>query len=176
MKSRCVLLLSLLLVVRVSAAPETLRPEQLKPGMKGYGLSVFRGTTPEKFDVEIIGVLKNAFPKQDMILIRCSGAGLEKHKTIAGMSGSPIYVNGKRLVGKATTAKGEAKETDIENTKKTKADIVSFKMPVRIERMNNPQLITCPASGHVVSLFCLFESTFANCAQKPLCLGAVHHR
>jgi hypothetical protein len=76
----------------------TLRPEQLKPGMKGYGLSVFNGTKPERFDVEVLGVLKNAFPKQDMILIRMSGANLEKHKVIAGMSGSPIYIDGK-LIG-----------------------------------------------------------------------------
>jgi hypothetical protein len=77
---------------------ETLRPEQLRPGMKGYGLSVFKGTTPERFDVEVMGVLKNVFPKQDMILIRASGADLEKHKVIAGMSGSPIYIDGK-LIG-----------------------------------------------------------------------------
>ncbi len=79
-------------------AIETLRPEQLKPGMKGYGLSVFKGTDPERFEVEILGVLKNTFPKQDMILIQMSGAELEKHKTIAGMSGSPVYIDGK-LIG-----------------------------------------------------------------------------
>jgi hypothetical protein len=79
-------------------AQETLRPEQLTPGMKGYGLSVFRGTRPERFEVEIVGVLKNAFPKQDMILIKMSGANLERHKVIAGMSGSPIYIDGK-LIG-----------------------------------------------------------------------------
>ncbi len=66
--------------------------------MKGYGLSVFKGTKPERFEVEIIGVLHNALPKQDMILIRMSGADLEKHKVIAGMSGSPIYIDGK-LIG-----------------------------------------------------------------------------
>ena len=78
------LLLSLLAALRPAPAVETLRPEQLKPGMKGYGLSVFKGTQPERFEVEIIGVLKNALPKQDMILVR--------------MSGSPIYIDGK-LIG-----------------------------------------------------------------------------
>jgi hypothetical protein len=90
-------ILSLLCVVPVLAT-DTLRPEQLKPGMKGYGLSVFKGTKPERFEVEITGVLKNTFPKQDMILIRMSGANLEKHKVIAGMSGSPIYIDDK-LIG-----------------------------------------------------------------------------
>ncbi|MDW8344513.1 MAG: SpoIVB peptidase S55 domain-containing protein, partial [Verrucomicrobiae bacterium] len=79
-------------------APPILRPEQLRPGMRGYGLSVFRGTEPERFEVEILGVLPNAFPKQDLILIRMSGADLEKHKVIAGMSGSPIYIEDK-LIG-----------------------------------------------------------------------------
>src|SRR5437762_14298108 len=93
---------SLCLFVSVIALPahaiDTLNPERLHSGMKGYGLSVFKGTTPERFQVEVLGVLKNAFPKQDMILIRMSGADLEKHKTIAGMSGSPIYIDGK-LIG-----------------------------------------------------------------------------
>jgi len=87
-----------MLPCRLAGAVETLRPEQLKAGMKGYGLSVFKGTKPERFEVEIIGVLKNAFPKQDMILIKTSGANLEKHRTVAGMSGSPIYIDGK-LIG-----------------------------------------------------------------------------
>ncbi len=79
-------------------AAEFLRPDQLHPGMKGYGMSVFRGSKPERFEVEVLGVLKNAFPKQDMILIRMSGANLEKTKIIAGMSGSPVYIDGK-LIG-----------------------------------------------------------------------------
>lgn len=77
---------------------EILRPADLKSGMKGYGLSVFKGTRPERFNVEVLGVLKKTFPNQDMILIRMSGANLELHKVIAGMSGSPIYIDGK-LIG-----------------------------------------------------------------------------
>jgi len=91
-------LLSLLSSWRPALAVATLQPDQLTPGMKGYGLSVFQGTKPQRFDVEIVGVLKNTFPKQDMILIRMSGANLEKHKVIAGMSGSPIYIDDK-LIG-----------------------------------------------------------------------------
>jgi hypothetical protein len=92
------LLAAILLFATASSAVETLRPEQLRSGMKGYGLSVFKGTEPERFEVEILGVLENAFPKQDLILIRMSGANLEQHKVIAGMSGSPIYVEDK-LIG-----------------------------------------------------------------------------
>ncbi len=92
------ILLGLCGVVAGASAVETLRPEQLHRGMKGYGLSVFQGTEPQRFEVEILGVLPNVFPKQDMILIRMSGANLEQHKVIAGMSGSPIYVDDK-LIG-----------------------------------------------------------------------------
>ena len=93
------LLLFCLLVFRPTAfAVDTLRPEQLQPGMKGYGLSVFKGTKPERFGAEVVGVLKNVMPKQDIVLVRLSGADLEKHKVIAGMSGSPVYINDK-LIG-----------------------------------------------------------------------------
>ena len=64
----------------------------IQRGMKGYGLSVFQGTKIERFQVEVIGVLRNAFPKQHIVLARMSGAGLEKTGIIAGMSGSPIYL------------------------------------------------------------------------------------
>lgn len=70
-----------------------MRTSEVRPGMKGYGLSVFRGTVPEKFDVEVISVLRNQMgSKQDVILIRCSGQNLEHSGAIAGMSGSPIYL------------------------------------------------------------------------------------
>lgn len=69
-----------------------MRVSEVKPGMTGYGLSVFRGTTIERFDLEVISVLKNFNPKYDVVLIRCKGAYLEHTGAIAGMSGSPIYL------------------------------------------------------------------------------------
>src|SRR6185436_1608569 len=65
---------------------------EVRPGMKGYGLSVFSGTKIERFDVEVVSVLKNFNPKYDVVLIRCGGANLEHTGAIAGMSGSPIYL------------------------------------------------------------------------------------
>ena len=69
-----------------------MRVSEVTPGMKGYGLSVFRGTKIERFEVEVVSVLKNFNPKHDVILIRCSGAGLEHSGAISGMSGSPVYL------------------------------------------------------------------------------------
>jgi hypothetical protein len=72
--------------------------DQLRPGMKGIGRSVFSGTDTREFDVEILGVMPTSTPRQRIILARLSGQGLEKSGVVAGMSGSPIYVDGK-LIG-----------------------------------------------------------------------------
>jgi hypothetical protein len=71
----------------------------LAPGMKGYGLSdLGDGKGVRRFDVEIVGLFKSYAPKQDLILARILGDTLERTGIIAGMSGSPIYVDGK-LIG-----------------------------------------------------------------------------
>ncbi len=71
--------------------------KDIKPGMKGYGLTVFSGTTPERFDVEVIDVLTNFRPRQDLILVKTKHPRLEVAKVVAGMSGSPIYINNKMI-------------------------------------------------------------------------------
>lgn len=68
----------------------------LKRGMKGYGLTVMAGTEIQRFDVEIVSVLKKWGPHQDVILAKLSGLGLEKTGIIAGMSGSPVYMTDPR--------------------------------------------------------------------------------
>jgi hypothetical protein len=71
----------------------------VKPGLKGVGRTIFQGDQIEEFQVEILGLLKNVLaPKHDLILARLSGGPLEKTGVIAGMSGSPVYIDGK-LVG-----------------------------------------------------------------------------
>ncbi|MFH1540226.1 MAG: SpoIVB peptidase S55 domain-containing protein [bacterium] len=90
--------LALLLLPAPLRAVEFMSVDELEPGMKGYGLSVFKGTKIEKFDVEILGVQKKVLAGQDMIMIRMAGMGLEHSGTVAGMSGSPIYIDG-RLLG-----------------------------------------------------------------------------
>jgi len=71
----------------------------VKPGMTGVGRTVFAGTAIEDFTVEILGVLRNTIaPGRDLILARLAGGALAKTGVIAGMSGSPVYIDG-RLVG-----------------------------------------------------------------------------
>ena len=70
---------------------------EVKPGLKGIGKTVFHGDTVEEFQVEILGVLENIAPKQSAILARLSGGPLENTGVMGGMSGSPVYVDGKMI-------------------------------------------------------------------------------
>jgi len=72
--------------------------EQVKPGMKGKGRTVFLAGEIEEFGVEILGIITNNQPKRNIILARLSGKGLEQTGIIQGMSGSPVYIDG-RIVG-----------------------------------------------------------------------------
>ncbi len=78
--------------------PRTIAPNEIREGMKGYGLTVFKGTTPERFDVEVVGVLHNFRPSQELILVKTPHPRLNVTKNVRGMSGSPIYFDG-RLAG-----------------------------------------------------------------------------
>jgi hypothetical protein len=71
--------------------------EEVRAGMKGTGRTVMKGTKIENFDAVVLGVLKNTSPGRDMVLCRLSGLNLENTGVIAGMSGSPIYIDGKLL-------------------------------------------------------------------------------
>src|SRR5438128_7764756 len=83
--------------------------DDVVPGMKGYGRTVMHGTKIENFDAEVLGVLKNTSPGRDMFICRLSGLNLDKTGIIAGMSGSPIYVDGK-LMGAVAFAWAYGKE------------------------------------------------------------------
>ncbi|MGH9441397.1 MAG: SpoIVB peptidase S55 domain-containing protein [Thermoanaerobaculia bacterium] len=81
------------------ASPPILEVSGIHAGQKGYGLCDFgNGKGVTRFGVEILGVMRDYAPKQDLILARLSGNNLEKSGVIAGMSGSPVYVDD-RLVG-----------------------------------------------------------------------------
>ena len=88
---------------KVAIMPE----DQVKAGMHGTAYTVFEGVNPEPLDVEILGVLKDmAGPKSDVILARLHGAKVEYTGVVAGMSGSPVYIDGK-LVGAIAYRIGE---------------------------------------------------------------------
>lgn len=96
-----IIIFSYLLLVflpQIAKAIEFMDIDEITPGMKGYGKTVFSGQRIEVFEVEVLGVLKNWAARSDMILVKMSGGPLEKTGIIAGMSGSPVYIKNK-LVG-----------------------------------------------------------------------------
>jgi SpoIVB peptidase S55 len=98
----------LLLILFLAAGSSPARPNDgpaafplsdVKPGMKGIVYTIFEGDQIEKVDLEVIGILHNAVgPHLDVILVRLLGDKVQKTGVVAGMSGSPVYIDGK-LVG-----------------------------------------------------------------------------
>src|SRR5271155_932673 len=86
-------------LTRPKAGKVEIMPEsQLKPGMKAVAWTVFQGTEPEPVPIEIVGIYKNQWgPKQDIIVGKMGGKAI-RSGVAAGMSGSPVYIDGK-LVG-----------------------------------------------------------------------------
>ena len=71
---------------------------EIKPGMHGYGLTVFKGTAIERFEVEVLSIAKNFQPKRDAILIMCDDERFTVAKGVQGVSGSPVFFDD-RLAG-----------------------------------------------------------------------------
>ena len=100
--------LALGVLVAAPVAQTTYLPlDQVRPGMIGVGRTVFSGTKLEDFKVEVLGVMRNVIgPKRNLILARLEGGPLAKTGVIAGMSGSPVYVDGK-LMGAVSYSLGQ---------------------------------------------------------------------
>jgi hypothetical protein len=100
------LIASFMAVAPLPGAVAQMPVDEIKPGMIGTGLTVFEGTHKEEFKVQILGVLRNVIgPRRDLILARLDGGPLAETGVIAGMSGSPVYIDG-RLVGAVSYSLG----------------------------------------------------------------------
>jgi hypothetical protein len=128
--------------------------KDIKPGLRGIGKTVFSGNRIEEFQVEVLGVLENIGPKQNLILARLSGGPLAETGVLQGMSGSPVYIDGK-LAGAVALAWPYAKEaiTGIrpieEMVRVTEAGRTSA--PTQIAR-NGPSLASMLAAKDLTSL------------------------
>lgn len=106
MKKSCfVLIISLLCLITLQAGAQIkwdsskfIPLAEITLGMKGEGYTVFSGTTVEKFNFEVISIEYNFFPNWHVIWVKGSGENFEKTGVAGGMSGSPMYING-RLIG-----------------------------------------------------------------------------
>ena len=119
--------------------------DELREGMRGVGRTVFHGTTIEEFDVEILGVLKNSGPKQDMILARLSGGPLAQTGVMQGMSGSPVYIDG-RLLGAVAFGFASSLEP-IAGIQPISQMVSILDQPDGLERAALADLPTLPAEG-----------------------------
>lgn len=80
-----------------AAKTEFFKIEDVRPGMKGVGKTCFLGTRPEEFQVELLGVLHGVNPGASAVLAKFSGESLDRTGIFEGMSGSPVYIDGKLL-------------------------------------------------------------------------------
>ncbi len=101
------LLSAALLAAGPTGAERYMSADEVRPGMEGVGRTVFEGDRVEQFKVHILGVLRNVNgPQRNMVLARLEGGPLSTTGVIAGMSGSPVYVDG-RLLGAVAFSLGQ---------------------------------------------------------------------
>jgi hypothetical protein len=107
LRGAVVVALLLAVAAGLPAQSRTFPVDDIKPGMVGIGRNVFEGDRLEEFKVHFIGVLRNSIgPRRNLILARLEGGPLANTGVIAGMSGSPVYIDG-RLVGAVSYSLGQ---------------------------------------------------------------------
>jgi hypothetical protein len=157
---RVVLALALVFVPCALFAIESLPVDQIRPGMVGEGRTVFSGERIESFKVTILGVLRNFGPNQNMILAELEGGPLAHTGIIAGMSGSPVYVEGK-LIGAIAYAFPFAKDpiagitpfqemvdaTDTPSTRRASAPIAFPLTPEKLAEAAPARALPIPVQG-----------------------------
>src|SRR5438309_10626791 len=100
-------------VTAQSKPVQTIPVDQIHAGMRGVAYTVFQGVKPEAMGVEVLGVMHNVNgPKGDVILVRLHGEKAEYTGVVAGMSGSPVYIDGK-LAGALAFRIGESSKEPI---------------------------------------------------------------
>ena len=108
---RCTLAATVAIALAIAgvaaAAPRYMSVDEVRPGMVGMGRTVFEGDRVEEFTVRILGVLRNtAAPRRNLVIARLEGGPLAATGVIAGMSGSPVYIDG-RLLGAVAYSLGQ---------------------------------------------------------------------
>ncbi|MBN1480484.1 hypothetical protein EH223_20720 [candidate division KSB1 bacterium] len=107
---------------------------EVKPGMVGKGMTVFYGEEIEEFGVEVIDVMHNFYPKLDIVLVKLLGEQVEKNGIVSGMSGSPVYIDGK-LVGALSYRFGQFMKEPI-------GGLMPIEYMLEIEKKNKDREIT----------------------------------
>ena len=133
------------LLATPNAQTTTLPLDEVRPGMVGVGRTVFAGTELEDFKVHVLGVMRNVIgPKRSLILARLEGGPLAKTGVIAGMSGSPVYVDG-RLMGAVSYSLGQFSTEPIAGITPI-AEMLDATMMTAAARSTRPVSLSWPAT------------------------------
>ncbi len=139
-------------VCLVSLPAETARIplDEVRAGMRGTGVTVFSGSLREEFDVDVLGVLYNVMgPKRDIVVARLSGGPLANTGVIQGMSGSPVYIDG-RLLGAVSYSLGSFSKDAIAGITPIDEMIAEDSTPVSSARRLGRPLPAPPAASDLV--------------------------
>jgi len=154
------LLLPLLLTVVLGAqAPATLPLQDIHPGMKGQGRTVFVGGRIEHFNFEVLGVQRNYSPGRSLILVRASGGPLAETGILQGMSGSPCYIDGK-LVGALAIAFPFEKEpiggitpiAEMLDQLRDLPELAPSRTPLILPKLSPPTVLKSALSGQMIPM------------------------
>ena len=156
--------------------PPTLGVADIKVGMKGYGRTVFQGGKIEKFDFEVLGIQRNAAPGRSRIMVRASGGPLAETGILAGMSGSPCYIDGK-LVGALSTGLLFEKEpiggitpiAEMLDQLRDIPDTPSSRTPLILPKLEPPKVLKAALNGQMLDWRGLMGDTDAQAL--PLVVG-----
>ena len=154
-----IMLAALLAVAGLPAATPQIGLDEIEPGMRGVGVTVFQGTTREEFGVEVLGVIENLMgPRRSLIIARLDGGPLAETGVIQGMSGSPIYFDG-RLSGALSYSLGSFATEAIAGITPIGEMAATDAVPMRVAR-RRPSAIAF-AGGDRAHLAAIMRQAFA---------------
>ena len=157
--ARTIFLLVLAIQVFSQSPPPTMPISEIRVGMLGHGLTVFKGSKIDRFEFEVLGIEKSFAPGRDRILVKASGGPLAESGILAGMSGSPCYVDGK-LIGALSSGFSWGKDpiagvTPIQEMLDQLLDVsdaVSARTPLIPPRLNPTRIIRSAQLGEMIPL------------------------
>jgi hypothetical protein len=140
-------------------APATMSVQEIHPGMKGQGRTVFLGGKIDRFDFEVLGVQRNLAPGRSLIMVRASGGPLAETGIMQGMSGSPCYIDGK-LVGALAIAFPFEKEpiggitpiAEMLDQLRDLPELPSSRTPLILPKMGPPTVLQSALTGKMIPM------------------------
>jgi len=163
----------------IGQVPATMGVGEIRAGMKGYGKTVFQGGKIERFDFEVLGVQKNAAPGRSRIMFRASGGPLAETGVLAGMSGSPCYIDGK-LIGALSTGISFEKEpiggitpiAEMLDQLRDIPDLAPSRTPLILPKLEPPKVLKSALLGQMLDFKALLgegaETTSMALVGSPL--------